>query len=136
MRRRDAVGALHLLRRIETMIARQSLAAAQDRAHDAQAVHRQLLATLDLEAQSAPAAAFAAWLPVARAQLAAAAADCAMADAVVRRELASVAAARSAERGVTEEVAQRAQIERAERLVEAQKLLDDVAQVLRDVSVR
>lgn len=135
MRRRDAVGALHLLRRIETMAARQSLAAAQDRARDAQAAHRQLLATFDLEAQSAPAATFAAWLPLARAQLAVAAADCALADAVVQRELAAVAAARSAERGVAEEVAQRAQIERAARLVEAQKLLDDVAQVLRDVGV-
>jgi hypothetical protein len=129
MPRRDAVGALHLLRRIETMTARRSLAKAQERADLIRAASIRLLGALGVEARTAPAADFAAWLPAARALLAAASTDCQAAEAVVRQALESVTAARRAERGVADEVERRARADRAERLVKEQKLLEDAARV-------
>ncbi|NKE46767.1 hypothetical protein HB662_18445 [Roseomonas frigidaquae] len=126
MPRPDPLRALGLLRRLELEEARRSFAGklrAEDRA--AVALDR-VTQELAAEVGGAAAAAYAAWLPGARARVAQAATLHTATDAALTVAQQAVAVASRAEQLVVEEAARRARDRRAARHARADRLLGDL----------
>jgi hypothetical protein len=127
MRRGDPLGALRLLRRIETQAARLTLAEELDRERLAADRKRHSDTARALEARDAPQAAYADWLPAAQAESEQAATALRAAAIGVIRARQAAATAALAERAVAEAAARLADAARRQHLAKEQARLDDVA---------